>query len=150
MRVLLQRVRSASVEIDGHTNGSIDSGMLVLLGIETGDQQEDIDWLVRKLVQLRIFPDDQGRMNRSIVDAEGDFLVVSQFTLFASTKKGNRPSYLLSARPEEAIPLYDSFKAQLAGQSGRKVASGEFGADMQIQLVNNGPVTLMIDSRNRV
>ena len=149
MRVLLQRVSAASVNIAGSTHGQIGRGLLVLLGIEATDTAEDIDWLCGKLSRLRVFPDAAGTMNRSVVDVGGDFLVVSQFTLYASTKKGNRPSYLRAARPEVAVPLYEAFVARLGEVSGRRVATGRFGADMQVQLTNDGPVTIWIDSRAR-
>lgn len=149
MRVLLQRVSAASVNIAGSTHGQIGRGLLVLLGIEATDTAEDIDWLCGKLSRLRVFPDAAGTMNRSVVDVGGDFLVVSQFTLYASTKKGNRPSYLRAARPEVAVPLYEAFVARLGEVSGRRVATGRFGADMQVQLTNDGPVTVWIDSRAR-
>jgi D-aminoacyl-tRNA deacylase len=124
-------------------------GMLVLLGIEETDQQEDIDWICGKLGRLRIFPDENGVMNRDIVAVGGDFLVVSQFTLHASTRKGNRPSYIKAARPETAVPLYEQFIETLANTTGRNVETGEFGAMMQVELVNDGPVTIIIDSKNR-
>ena len=149
MRVLLQRVSAASVNIAGSTHGQIGRGLLVLLGIEATDTAEDIDWLCGKLSRLRVFPDAAGTMNRSVVDVGGDFLVVSQFTLYASTKKGNRPSYLRAARPEVAVLLYEAFVARLGEVSGRRVATGRFGADMQVQLTNDGPVTIWIDSRAR-
>lgn len=149
MRALIQRVSEASVCVHNEVVGEIQQGLLVLLGIETVDTEEDVDWVVNKLVNMRIFNDDQGKMNASILDVHGDFLVISQFTLHASTKKGNRPSYMRAARPEVAIPLYESFVLKLQMQSDRKVETGEFGADMKVALVNNGPVTIMLDSRNR-
>jgi D-tyrosyl-tRNA(Tyr) deacylase len=149
MRVVIQRVSSAAVHIGGKTKGAITKGMLVLLGIEEADTQEDIEWLCGKLARLRIFPDDDGVMNLDIMAAEGDFLVVSQFTLHASTKKGNRPSYIRAARPETAIPLYDMFVEKLKSETGRMVQTGEFGAMMQVELINDGPVTIIIDSKNR-
>lgn len=149
MRAVVQRVRRASVSIAGEIKGQIGCGLLVLLAVEEADTSEDIEWLSGKLVRLRIFPDDAGLMNRSVQDIAGEILLISQFTLFASTKKGNRPSYLRSARPETAIPLYEQFKARLAQDLGQPVAAGEFGADMQVMLVNDGPVTIIIDSKAR-
>lgn len=149
MRVITQRVSEAHVRIDGEITGQIGAGQLVLLGIEPSDGPEDIDWLVGKLTRLRIFSDAEDKMNLSIQDIEGGFLVISQFTLFASTKKGNRPSYIRAARPEQAIPLYETFLRRLAEESGRPVEAGIFGADMKVGLVNDGPVTIFIDSRER-
>lgn len=149
MRALIQRVSEASVHVHNEVVGEIQQGLLVLVGIETVDTEEDVEWVVNKLVNLRIFNDDQGKMNASIQDTNGSFLVVSQFTLHASTKKGNRPSYIRAARPEVAIPLYEDFIAMLRNRSSLKVACGQFGADMKVVLVNNGPVTIMLDSRNR-
>lgn len=148
MRVVVQRVSEASVTINKKVEGKIDQGLVVLLGIENEDGQEDIDWLVKKLSQLRIFGDKEGKMNLSIEDVQGSFLVISQFTLHASTKKGNRPSYIKAARPEHAIPLYEEFikKLKLAGQ---KVETGYFGADMKVALVNDGPVTISMDTKNK-
>ena len=148
MRVLIQRVSEASVTIDGSVKGEIGKGLLLLLGIETEDNQEDIEWLVRKIVQMRIFGDEEGKMNNSILDVNGSILVISQFTLHASTKKGNRPSYIKAARPETAIPLYERFLETLEAEN-IPVASGEFGADMKVALINDGPVTIWIDSKNR-
>jgi D-aminoacyl-tRNA deacylase len=150
MRIVIQRVSEAAVKVDGQITGEIQAGLLILLGIETEDEQEDIDWLVQKVTQLRIFSDQDGKMNLSIQEIKGSFLVISQFTLFASTKKGNRPSYIQSARPEIAIPLYESFIQELQLKSNLKVASGIFGANMQVSLINNGPVTITIDSKNRI
>jgi D-tyrosyl-tRNA(Tyr) deacylase len=149
MRAVIQRVSSASVTITGQTKATIQRGLLVLLGIEEADSADDIEWLSGKLVRLRVFDDDQGVMNRSVQEAGGDILVVSQFTLFASTKKGNRPSYLRAARPEIAIPIYEMFLNKLAAELGKPIASGEFGADMQVALVNDGPVTILIDTKAR-
>ena len=149
MRALLQRVQTASVTIDSELRSSIGPGLLVLLGIEEADTPEDIDWLTGKIVRLRVFPDESGVMNRSVQEAGGDVLVVSQFTLHASTKKGNRPSYIKAARPETAIPLYQNFVAKLQEQLGKKVGTGEFGADMKVTLINDGPVTIWIDSKLR-
>lgn len=149
MRVVIQRASEASVVIDGKIHGEINRGLVVLLGIEADDTRDDIDWLVRKIIGLRIFNDDDGKMNFSIQDIGGEFLVISQFTLHASTKKGNRPSYIKAARPEAAIPLYEEFIQILRKESGLKVDTGSFGADMKVQLINDGPVTIWIDSKNR-
>ena len=149
MRVVIQRVTSASVTIGGEVRSRIGQGLLILLGIGHDDGAEDIDWLVRKVAGLRIFDDEAGVMNRSVVEVGGEALVVSQFTLMASTKKGNRPSYIGAAGHELAIPLYESFCQTLAEAIGRPVGTGEFGANMQVSLVNDGPVTICIDSKNR-
>lgn len=149
MRVLIQRVSSASVTIDGKVSGEIGRGLLILLGIEDADTSEDIDWLCGKISRLRVFGDDDGLMNRSVVDVDGGLLVVSQFTLYASTKKGNRPGFTRSAKPPVAIPLYEEFVKTLSFTAVRQVATGEFGADMQVALVNDGPVTIWMDSRAR-
>ena len=149
MRIVIQRVSSASVESEGEILGSIDRGLMILLGIEEIDGMEDVEWLCKKVVDMRIFPDEEGRMNCSLKDARGEALVISQFTLHASTKKGNRPSFIRAARAEHAIPLYDAFKAHLGGLLGFPVASGKFGADMQVSLCNDGPVTIVMDSRAR-
>ena len=150
MRVVIQRVRSASVEIGGERKSAIGPGLLILLGIGPDDGAEDIDWLVRKVAGLRIFDDEAGVMNRSVVEVGGEALVVSQFTLMASTKKGNRPSYIGAAGHELAIPLYETFCQALGAAIGRPVGTGEFGANMQVALVNDGPVTICIDSKNRI
>lgn len=149
MRAVIQRVSRASVTIDGKIKSAIGPGLLVFLGIEEADGPEDISWLSGKISRLRVFDDEQGVMNKSIVEVDGELLVVSQFTLHASTKKGNRPSYLRAARPEIAIPLYRQFLQQVAHDTGKKPATGEFGALMEVALVNDGPVTILIDSRNR-
>lgn len=149
MRVVIQRVSQASVTIAGATKASIGAGLFVLVGVEPPDTGEDIAWLSGKIWRLRIFNDEQGVMNRSVQEVAGEILVVSQFTLFASTKKGNRPSYSRSAPPEIAIPLYNQFIRQLELDFGRAVQTGEFGADMKVALVNDGPVTIMIDSKDR-
>jgi D-tyrosyl-tRNA(Tyr) deacylase len=149
MRALLQRVSSASVSIDGKTVSSIQHGLLVLLGIEEADTVEDIDWICGKIARLRIFEDEDGKMNRSIQETHGDIIVVSQFTLHASTKKGNRPSFLKAAPPAISEPLYEAFCSALEKELGRAIGRGIFGADMQVSLVNNGPVTISIDSRDR-
>jgi D-tyrosyl-tRNA(Tyr) deacylase len=149
MRAVLQRVSSASVTIGGDTKAVIGPGLLVLLAVTPTDTPDDIAWLSGKLVRLRVFNDEAGVMNRSIQEAGGDFLVVSQFTLYASTRKGNRPSWSRAAPPETAIPLYESFLRQLANDFGRPVQSGEFGTDMKVALVNDGPVTVLIDSQLR-
>lgn len=149
MRLVIQRVSRASVTVEDQITGAIDQGLLVLLGIEQADSEEDIDWLVQKLIQMRIFSDRDGKMNCSLVDIDGGLLVVSQFTLHASTKKGNRPSFIAAARPEQAIPLYELFLQKAALQLGKKVQAGIFGADMKVELINDGPVTITIDSKNR-
>lgn len=149
MRVVIQRVSSASVTIDGAVKSAIGPGLLVLLGIGHEDGEEDIDYLVKKTAALRIFNDRDGVMNRSLVDIDGEALVVSQFTLMASTKKGNRPSYIEAAGHEKAIPLYEAFCRRLGEAIGKPVGTGEFGADMKVALVNDGPVTICIDSKNR-
>ena len=149
MRVVLQRVLQASVSISGTVTASIGPGLLVLLGIGCEDGGDDVDWLVRKIAALRIFDDADGVMNVDVRDAGGDVLVVSQFTLLASTKKGNRPAYIRAARPEMAIPLYEQFCAALEAALGRPVPTGTFGADMQVALVNDGPVTICIDTKNK-
>jgi D-tyrosyl-tRNA(Tyr) deacylase len=149
MRIVIQRVTEASVEIEGKIASKIEKGLLVLLGIENDDERLDADYLIQKLINLRIFSDEDGKMNLTLSDIEGELLVVSQFTLHASTKKGNRPSYIRAARPEFAIPLYDYFIEQTEQQIQKEVKTGEFGADMQVRLTNDGPVTILIDSRNR-
>jgi D-tyrosyl-tRNA(Tyr) deacylase len=149
MRAVIQRVSGASVTIDGQLHGAIGIGLVVLLAVEEADTAGDIDWLSGKIVRLRIFPDDSGVMNRSVQEVQGDILLISQFTLFASTKKGNRPSYARAARPEIAIPLYQHFNRKLAEDLGKPVRTGEFGADMKVSLVNDGPVTIVIDSKNK-
>ena len=148
MRIVIQRVSRASVTIDGVLKSAIGKGFMVLLGIEEADNQEDVEYLCQKLTKLRVFADENGAMNLDINQIGGDFLVVSQFTLHAMTKKGNRPSFIKAARPEHAIPLYELFLKRLAEVSGRKVESGEFGADMQVELINDGPVTILIDTKN--
>jgi D-tyrosyl-tRNA(Tyr) deacylase len=149
MRTVIQRVSSASVTISGQLHSTIGRGLLVLLGIEDADSAEDLEWLSGKIVRQRIFPDAAGVMNCSVQEAGGEILVVSQFTLFAGTKKGNRPSYSRASRPEIAIPLYEAFVQRLATGLGKPVATGVFGADMQVALVNDGPVTLVMDSKAR-
>ena len=149
MRVVIQRVSSASVTIYGKVKSSIGKGLMILLGVGHEDEIADIDYLVKKAAALRIFDDDAGVMNRSVVDIEGEVLVVSQFTLMASTKKGNRPSYIEAAGHEKAIPMYEEFCRRMSDAIGRPVGTGEFGADMKVSLVNDGPVTICIDSKNR-
>ncbi len=149
MRVVLQRVSSASVTVEDKIVGEIQKGLVVLVGIEDADTQEDIDWLVTKIIQLRIFGDENGVMNLSVDEVKGDVLVVSQFTLHAATKKGNRPSYIKAARPEVAIPLYEKFVSTLENKLGKKVPTGIFGADMKVALLNDGPVTIIMDSKNK-
>lgn len=151
MRLVIQRVKEASVTIEGRLKSAIGHGMMILVGIEDADTQEDIDWLCRKVLQLRIFNDANGVMNLPITEVEGgEILVVSQFTLMASTKKGNRPSYIQASRPEFAVPMYEKFVAQLSQGLGKPVPTGEFGADMQVALVNDGPVTIIIDSHMKL
>ena len=145
MRALIQRVREASVTIEGQVSGRIGPGLLILLGVEETDNADDLAYLCGKIARLRIFADEAGKMNRSVTEVDGGLLVVSQFTLFASTKKGNRPSFIRSAAPPVAIPLYEGFVAELAAAAGRPVETGEFGADMQVALVNDGPVTIWMD-----
>ena len=149
MKAVIQRVSEASVEINKNTVANINVGLLILVGIEDSDNQEDIIWLASKIINLRIFADDNEVMNLSVKDIKGEIIVVSQFTLHASTKKGNRPSYIKASKPEIAIPLYESFVSQLETELGKKVQTGIFGADMKVLLINNGPVTIIIDSKNR-
>jgi len=149
MRAVIQRVTRASVTIHNTVKGRIEKGLLVLLAVEEADGSEDIEWLSGKIVRLRIFLDDRGVMNRSVLETGGDILVVSQFTLYASTRKGNRPSYSRSAGPDKAVPLYEAFVQRLGADLGKPIATGEFGADMQVELVNDGPVTIIIDSKMR-
>ena len=149
MRVVIQRTTHASVTIGGQLKSAIGPGMLILVGIEDADGPEDIDWLCRKIVNLRIFDDDEGVMNRSVLETGGDILVVSQFTLHASTKKGNRPSYIRAARPEISIPLYEQFCEALSQALGKSVETGQCGADMQVELLNDGPVTICMDTKNK-
>ncbi len=149
MRIVLQRVTEASVKIDNEVKGQIDHGFLILVGIENEDEKSDADWLIQKINGLRVFADQEGKMNLSIQDVKGSILLISQFTLFASTKKGNRPSYIQAARTEIAIPLYAYFTEQLKIQTQLKVETGVFGADMKVSLINDGPVTISIDSKNR-
>ena len=149
MRAVIQRVSEASVVIGEQKIADINQGLLIFLGIEIEDAKEDAIWLANKIVQLRIFQDENGVMNKSITDVDGEIIVVSQFTLHAKTKKGNRPSYIKAARPEQAIPLYEQFKKDLSESIGSQVQSGEFGADMKVSLINDGPVTIMIDTKNK-
>ena len=149
MRVVIQRVTKASVTVDEKQISAIESGLLILVGIENLDSQEDIDWLSNKIVNLRIFNDDQGVMNNSLLESNGDVIVVSQFTLHASTKKGNRPSYINAAKPETAVPIYEAFVKALELKLGKKVGTGVFGADMKVALLNDGPVTIVIDTKNK-
>ncbi|EMF0156890.1 D-tyrosyl-tRNA(Tyr) deacylase [Enterococcus hirae] len=148
MRAVVQRVSKASVTINQQEVGKIDQGLVILLGIHEKDTQDDVDYLVKKIAQMRIFEDEQGKMNRSVEDVEGQILSVSQFTLFADTKKGNRPSFISAARPETAIPLYEAFNEGIRNR-GITVATGQFGADMAVSLINDGPVTIIIDSQNK-
>lgn len=149
MRTVIQRVRHASVTIDGVVKSKIDQGLLILVGVEDSDTQEDVDWLAQKIAALRIFDDANGVMNLSLSDIGGEALVVSQFTLWASYKKGNRPSYIRASRPEKAIPMYEAFCARLSEVLGRPVGTGEFGADMKVELLNDGPVTICMDTHNK-
>lgn len=149
MIAVIQRVSEAKVEIDGQTNGKIRKGVMILLGIEDADGQEDIEWLSRKIVNLRIFDDEEGVMNKSLPDIGGDILLVSQFTLHASTKKGNRPSYIKAAKPDVAVPLYEKFIHQIETDLGKKIQTGAFGAMMQVSLTNDGPVTIIIDTKDK-
>lgn len=149
MRVVLQRVSTAGVTVDGQEISRIENGMLILLGIEDEDGKEDIEWLSRKIANLRIFNDTAGVMNKSLLEIDGNALVVSQFTLHAATKKGNRPSYIKASKPNIAIPLYEQFVSQLEGVLSKKVGTGIFGADMKVSLINDGPVTIIMDSKNR-
>ncbi|MNZ93832.1 D-tyrosyl-tRNA(Tyr) deacylase [compost metagenome] len=149
MRAVIQRVSEASVKIDGAVKGQINQGFMVLLGIEDADTQEDVDWLSQKISNMRVFGDENGLMNKALADIDGNILLISQFTLFASTKKGNRPGFTRSAKPDKAIPLYESFIKTLESQTGKKVATGEFGADMKVSLVNDGPVTIIIDTKDK-
>nr|WP_308571824.1 D-aminoacyl-tRNA deacylase [uncultured Prevotella sp.] len=149
MRIIIQRVTKASVSIEGKTKSSIGRGYMILVGIESNDSQEDVDWLVRKIIGLRIFDDENGVMNRSIKEVDGNILVISQFTLFASYKKGNRPSWLRAAKHEISIPLYEAFCKRLSIGLGKPVGTGEFGADMKVELINDGPVTIMMDTHQK-
>lgn len=149
MRAVIQRVSNAEVEIDGVVEGAVNRGLLILIGIEESDIQEDIDWLSRKIIQLRIFGDEAGLMNKSIMDIDGNILLISQFTLFGQFKKGNRPSFIKAARPEIAIPLYEKLKEELNHKLGKTIKTGIFGADMKVSLTNEGPVTLFIDTKNK-
>jgi D-aminoacyl-tRNA deacylase len=149
MRVVIQRVSEASVTIDGVLKGSIGAGLLILAGIQHLDTEEDVQWLSQKIVKLRIFSDAGGMMNLSVQDIDGGILLISQFTLHSSTKKGNRPSFLEAARPGQAIPLYEKLIQQLSADLGKEIHTGEFGADMKVSLLNDGPVTILMDSRNR-
>ena len=149
MRAVIQRVSEARVLVEGETVGEIGNGLMVLLGIEDADDESDVDWLVTKLVKMRLFSDADGKMNASLQDVGGQLLVISQFTLHASTKKGNRPSFIRAARPDHAVPLYEAFIEKSSATLGRMIATGRFGAEMRVELVNDGPVTITIDSRQR-
>jgi len=149
MRCVIQRVSEASVHIDGKLKSSIGKGLLVLVGFEVNDNSEDLTWMSNKLINMRIFHDEAGLMNKSLLEVDGGLLIVSQFTLHASTKKGNRPSFIAAARPEQAIPLYESFLALCSSLSGKEVQSGTFGADMKVGLINDGPVTIVVDSKQK-
>ena len=149
MRAVLKRVKRANVSIEGRVNGAIGEGLMVLFGVEDSDDAADLDWLVQKIEQMRIFSDEAGLMNLSVKDINGEILVVSQFTLFAKTKKGNRPSFIAAARPEKAVPIYESFVEKLSQALGKPIPTGEFGADMQIDMLADGPVTIIIDTQNK-
>lgn len=149
MRAVLQRTAFASVKVDGNITGSIQKGLLVLMGVEDADTSEDIEWLSSKIVNLRVFDDENGVMNLSVKDVDGDVLLVSQFTLHASTKKGNRPSYIKASKPDFAIPMYEKMITQLEKDIGKKIQTGVFGADMKVELLNDGPVTIVIDTKNK-
>ncbi len=149
MKLVIQRVSEASVKIDGQIKGDIGLGLMVLIGIEDEDGQDDIDWLSNKLANLRVFPDENEVMNKSLLDVNGEVLLISQFTLHASTKKGNRPSYIKAAKPDVSIPLYEKFVAKMNSILPTEVQTGEFGADMKVSLINDGPVTIIIDSKNK-
>lgn len=149
MRAVIQRVSHASVTINGNCKSAIKEGLLVLVGIEEADGREDIEWLCKKIVNLRIFDDENGVMNKSVLDVDGEILVISQFTLHASTKKGNRPSYIKAAKHEVSVPLYETFCNELSISLGKQVGTGEFGADMKVELLNNGPVTIWMDTKNK-
>jgi D-tyrosyl-tRNA(Tyr) deacylase len=149
MRAVLQRTAFASVKVDGNITGSIQKGLLVLIGIEDADAAEDIEWLSSKIINLRVFDDENGVMNLSVKDVDGDILLISQFTLHASTKKGNRPSYIKASKPDIAIPMYEKMIAQLETDLGKKIQTGVFGADMKVELLNDGPVTIVIDTKNK-
>jgi D-aminoacyl-tRNA deacylase len=150
MRIVIQRVSEASVTINQIVVANIAHGLLILVGIESADTEEDMDWLCQKIVNCRIFGDEQGVMNRSLIDIQGELLVVSQFTLHASTKKGNRPSYIQAAKPDFAIPMYENFVQTLQKKANLPVQTGQFGADMKVRLLNDGPVTILMDSKNRI
>ena len=149
MRAVIQRVKYSSVSIDGKVKSQIGQGMLILIGIEDSDNQDDVEWLAKKIANLRIFDDENGVMNCSVADIQGEILVVSQFTLHAMVKKGNRPSYIRASKPDIAIPLYESFCSEMGLQVGREVQTGVFGADMKVELLNDGPVTIWIDTKNK-
>jgi D-aminoacyl-tRNA deacylase len=149
MRVVIQRVTTASVQVDGETRGEVGTGLLVLMGVEDNDGEEDIEWMSGKIVNLRIFDDENGVMNLSVIDKQGEILLISQFTLHASTKKGNRPSYLKASKPGYAIPVYEKMIVRLEKYLGKPIQTGVFGADMKVQLLNNGPVTIFIDSKQK-
>jgi len=150
MKVVIQKVLQASVKVDNKYIANINEGLLVLVGIEDIDTEDDIQWLSKKIVNLRIFEDENGIMNNSVLQAKGEIIVVSQFTLQASTKKGNRPSYIKASKPEYAIPMYEKFITQIQTDIGKQIQTGKFGADMKIELINNGPITIVIDSKNRI
>ncbi len=150
MIAVIQRVSESSVKIDGKIKSQIGTGLMILVGIEEADNQEDIEWLSKKIVNLRIFPDENGVMNRSVLEVGGEILLISQFTLHASTKKGNRPSYIKAAKPDIAIPMYEKMIQALESELGKSIGTGEFGADMKVSLINDGPVTIVMDTKNKV
>lgn len=149
MRAIIQRVSEASVKINGLTTGEIETGFMILLGIEEADTEEDVSWLAQKIINMRIFSDENGLMNKALADVNGDILLISQFTLFAQTKKGNRPSFIRAAKPEKAIPLYEMMVKSLENLLVKSISTGNFGADMKVSLVNDGPVTIIIDTKNK-
>lgn len=149
MKIVLQRVSEASVKVEGEIVGKINAGLLLLIGIDEEDEKTDADWLIKKVIDLRIFSDDEGKMNHSVKDISGEILCISQFTLLADYKKGNRPSYIKAAKPEKAIPLFDYFREEIKKQSNLKIESGIFGADMKVSLINDGPVTIVLDSKTK-
>ncbi|MFT4660744.1 MAG: D-tyrosyl-tRNA(Tyr) deacylase [Patiriisocius sp.] len=149
MKAVLQRVSEASVKVDGEIISKIENGFLVLLGVADNDEKEDADWLINKIINLRVFSDSNGMMNKSVLDIDGEVLVISQFTLFARVKKGNRPSFIAAAKPEKAIPMYEDFIVQISEALGKKAGAGKFGADMKVALINDGPVTISIDTKNK-
>ena len=149
MKIVVQRVKEANVKVDNEIVGKISEGLMLLIGVDEDDDTNDADWLIKKIIDLRIFSDQEGKMNLSVKDISGEILCISQFTLISDYKKGNRPSYIKAAKPEKAIPLYESFVQQMEIELGKKIQTGQFGADMKVGLVNNGPVTIIIDTKNK-